>query len=97
MQFDIVENKKNTQKNLRSYVVNGEVKKIETLRKESDSENSFIYVTHKGEIGVEDIRCKSSAMRFDIGRERGIVSTMTVSEKNKYEKTKFNFKYKNMI
>ena len=65
---------------MRRYNVNGEVSQIQTFKNE---EKCFIYVTNKGEIGVEDIRCKSSALKFNAGQERGIVSSMILQKDKK--------------
>lgn len=65
------------------YEVAGEVKKIENLR--LDDERCFIYVTSKGEIGVQDFRNKESTLRFNCGMERGAISTMLVANNGKYK------------
>ena len=64
------------------YEVVGEVRKIENLR--MDDERCFIYVTSKGEIGVQDFRSKDATLRFNCGRERGTISTMLVANNGKY-------------
>ena len=60
--------------------MNGEVKKIENLKQEP--EKLFIYATSKGEIGIEDLRSKSPAMKFNCGMERGGISSLTMSNKS---------------
>eukprot|EP00330_Aristerostoma_sp_ATCC50986_P000575 CAMPEP_0114580172 /NCGR_PEP_ID=MMETSP0125-20121206/4511_1 /TAXON_ID=485358 ORGANISM="Aristerostoma sp., Strain ATCC 50986" /NCGR_SAMPLE_ID=MMETSP0125 /ASSEMBLY_ACC=CAM_ASM_000245 /LENGTH=293 /DNA_ID=CAMNT_0001771575 /DNA_START=3547 /DNA_END=4428 /DNA_ORIENTATION=+ len=38
-----------------------------------------MYVTHKGELGIQDLNDKGVSMKFDLGRERGMISTMLMS------------------
>ena len=64
------------------YDVTGEVKKIDNLR--LDDERCFIYVTSKGEIGVQDFRSKDPALRFSCGMERGTITTMLMANSGKY-------------
>lgn len=40
------------------------------------SEAVFVYVTSLGDIVVEDIRSRSQAMTFSVGKERGLVTSM---------------------
>ena len=62
-------------KNLQTFNVEGEVNKIDTFKNELN-ENCFIYTTSNGLIGIKDIRSKSSALTYNIGKERGIISSL---------------------
>lgn len=63
------------------YQVNGEVKKIENFKQEN--EKCFIYITHKGELGIEDLRSKNPALKLNCGMERGSISSMKISNNAK--------------
>jgi phosphoinositide-3-kinase regulatory subunit 4 len=54
---------------------NSEIKKIESMSNDM-SEAIFVYVTSMGEIVVEDIRSRSPAIQFSVGKERGLVTSM---------------------
>ena len=60
---------------LQSYQVDGEVKAIETFKNEFN-DKCFMYVTLKGEIGLKDIRSKTAALTLNIGKERGLISSL---------------------
>ncbi|CAD8127528.1 unnamed protein product [Paramecium sonneborni] len=45
------------------------------IRKIVDQENTFMYVTEKGTLKIEDIRSRNG-QSFNIGRQRGLVSSM---------------------
>ena len=55
------------------------MKAIQTLNNEHN-DKCFIYVTLKGEIGVKDIRSKMPAITYNIGKERGLISSMILSK-----------------
>jgi len=60
--------------------VDGEIKAIQPLILGGNlREKSFIYVTHKGELGIQDIREKGPSVKFNLGKERGMISTMIAS------------------
>ena len=64
----------------RRFNVNGEVKSLQPLYLGSQNkEKCFLYVTHKGELGIQDINDKNPSMKFDLGKERGMISTMLMS------------------
>lgn len=60
---------------------NSEIKKIESLSSDLN-ELTFVYVTSMGDIVVEDIRSKNPAIKFQVGKERGLVSSMIVKPGN---------------
>lgn len=66
---------------IQRYEFDGEVKSIQTLNNEFN-DKCFIYATLKGEVGVKDIRSKTPAITYNIGKERGLISSMILSKFN---------------
>lgn len=65
---------------LRRWNVDGEVKSIQTLALQNrHKERTFMYVTHKGELGIQDINDKDLSVKFNLGKERGMISAMLTS------------------
>lgn len=66
--------------------VDGEIKAVQPLILGGNlREKSFIYVTHKGELGIQDIREKNLSVKFNLGKERGMISTMLASAMDQYD------------
>lgn len=64
-------------RNLQTIYGTGEIRCLESFRNENDK--CFLYATSKGEIGVRDIRSKSIALCNNIGKERGLISSMVLA------------------
>jgi len=42
-------------------------------------EKSFIYVTHKGELGIQSLNEKETSLKYNFGMEKGMITTMLMS------------------
>ncbi|EDK32081.2 WD domain, G-beta repeat protein (macronuclear) [Tetrahymena thermophila SB210] len=60
-------------RNLQTIYCQGEIRCLESFEK------CFLYATSKGEIGVRDIRTNSVALCNNIGKERGLISSMVLA------------------
>ena len=64
----------------RKFEVSGQVSAIQPiLMGNNHKEKALIYATHAGQIGIQDIKEKNTSLKFDIGKQRGMISTMLMS------------------